>query len=118
MKGNNIKPVKINRFINSPFVRVTKDGENLGIMTNAQAQELADQEEADLVEIVPAAKPPVCAIMDYGKWKFDEKKKEKDQKQKTLQSKEVRLRPVSSDHDILHKVEKIKDFLKEKRNCF
>lgn len=84
-------------------------------MSNQQANDLAFQEGLDLVEISSQAKPPVCAIMDFGKWKFDEKKKEKEQKQKTIQSKEVRLRPVSSDHDIAHKVQQVRTFLSEKR---
>lgn len=80
-----------------------------------KALDIAWEEDLDLVEIVPNAKPPVCSIMDFNKWKFDEKKKLKDQKQKIIQPKEIRLRPVSSEHDILHKVSQLKEFLIEKR---
>ena len=96
-------------------MRVTKDNENLGILPLQKALDIAWQEDLDLVEIVPNAKPPVCSIMDFNKWKFDEKKKVKEQKQKVVQPKEIRLRPVSSEHDILHKVNQLKEFLIEKR---
>lgn len=78
-----------------------------------QANDLAYREGLDLVEIAPQSKPPVCTIMDFGKWKFDEKKKE--QKQKVVKPKEIRLRPVSSEHDIEHKVSQLREFLTEKR---
>lgn len=113
-------PVRINRNINSPQVRVTKDGQNLGIMPVIKAQELAYSYDLDLVEIVPTAKPPVCSIMDFGKWKFDEKKKQKDQrsKQKATESKEIRLRPYAQEHDIDIKIDQVKKFLGEKRTVF
>jgi translation initiation factor IF-3 len=112
--------MRVNRNITAPQVRVTKDGENLGIMPIYQAQDLASKEDLDLVEIAPDAKPPVCAIMNFGKWRFDRKKEQKDQrsKMKATQSKEIRLRPVSSDHDVDIKIEQIKKFLKERRTCF
>jgi translation initiation factor IF-3 len=127
LKGElNINPkskgtfVRINRNVTAPQVRVTKDGENLGIMSSYQAQELANSYDLDLVEIVATAKPPVCAIMDFGKWKFDEKKKQKDSrsKQKATESKEIRLRPYAQEHDIDIKIDQAKKFLGEKRTVF
>lgn len=116
LKGRStIKHHRINRYINSAFVRVTFDKDNLGIMPIQQAQDLAQQHDLDLVEIVPNAKPPVCQIMDYDKWKYDEKKKLKNQKQKTVQAKEIRLRPVSSSHDVEHKINQLREFLTEKK---
>ena len=108
--------MRINRQITSPQVRV-KDH---GIMSYYQAQELANREGLDLVETVPTANPPVCEIMDFGKWRFDEKKREKEQKskQKSVQPKEIRLRPVSDENDVNHKIDQLKKFLEEKRTVF
>lgn len=87
-------------------------------MSIRQAQDLAISEGLDLVEIVPTAKPPVCEIMDFGKWKFDERKREKESKQKSIQPKQVRLRPVSGKNDVDIKIEQIKKFLAEKRTVY
>lgn len=89
-------------------------------MSNQQAQELAYNEGLDLVEIAPNAVPPVCEILDFGKWRFDEKKKLKEQKskQKSIQPKEIRLRPVSNEHDVGHKIEQLRQFLIEKRTVY
>lgn len=97
---------------------MTEDGGSLGVMPTQQAQELADREELDLVEVVPTAQPPVCRIMDFGKYRFEQKKKIKDQKSKTkpIHPKEIRLRPVSDDHDVSHKIEQLKKFLAERRS--
>lgn len=97
---------------------MTKDGENLGIMSSYAAQEIANREGLDLVEIVPNSQPPVCSIMDFGKYRFDLKKKQKDQRSKQRQaaSKEIRLRPASADHDVDHKIDQVKKFLSEKRS--
>lgn len=86
-------------------------------MSIADAIDMAHNENLDLVEIVPTADPPVCEIMDYGKYRFDQKKKDKEQrtKQKTVAAKAIRLRPVSSEHDVDIKIEQIKRFLEEKR---
>lgn len=106
--------MRINRNIIASHVRVTRDGENLGVMPVYQAQDLAMREDLDLVEISPNSKPPVCAIMDFGKWKFSEKQKNKQQK--SIQPKEIRLRPVTSDHDVDVKIQQLKKFLLEKRS--
>jgi len=98
-------------------VRVNQEGQHLGIMPIQQALDLSYQVGLDLVEMVPNANPPVCYIMDYGKYRFDEKKKAKEQqaKSKSVSSKEVRLRPVSSDHDVDIKIEHLKEWIAEKR---
>jgi len=104
------------------MLRVTNQetGESLGIMSNQMAQDLAFKDGLDLVEVVANANPPVVSIMDFGKFRFDQKKKEKEQKtkQKSIQAKEIRLRPVSSDHDVDIKIEQLKKFLAEKRTVF
>lgn len=108
--------VRINRHITSPQVRVKDRGIDRGIMPTQQAIDIAIAEGLDLVEIVPHANPPVCEIIDFGKWRFDEKKKEKEQRnsQKIIRPKEIRLRPVSEDHDVDHKIEQLKKFLMDK----
>lgn len=111
--------MRINRYINSPTVRVKRDGEHLGVMPVQQALDLAFQAGLDLVEIVPPTKPgdiSVCEILDYGKFKFKEKQKQKNQqsKSKGVQSKEIRLRPVSGEHDVQTKINQLRKFLEDK----
>lgn len=96
------------------MVRVTARGENFGVMPLSQALARAQQEGLDLVEVAPHFKPPVCSIMDYSQYKYEQSKRKKEVKQP--QSKEVKLRPVSSDHDVDIRAEQIKRFLTEKRN--
>lgn len=108
---------RINRKITAPQVRVIlhETGEQLGVMPLQDALDIAWREELDLVEIVPNARPPVCEIRDFSKMKFDQKKKDKERKHKSVAAKEIRLRPVSSDHDVGIKIEQLKKFLLEKR---
>ena len=86
-------------------------GENTGISSSNHQPEA----ELDLVKIAPTAKPPVCRIMDYGKYKFDQAKKEKEarKKQKTVDVKELRLSPSIDTHDVQVKVKKANEFLKD-----
>jgi translation initiation factor IF-3 len=116
MQNNQKKFVRINRQITCPSVRVKKDGEHLGIMPTFQALDLAYREGLDLVEIVSNTNPPIVEIMDYSRFKFEEKKKKKDQqsKAKTVAPKSIRLRPVSGDHDVDTKITQIKNFLDDK----
>ncbi len=105
----------INEQIRDKEVRLISDtGEQLGIVSGKEAQKLADERKLDLVKIAPNAKPPVCRIMDYGKYKFDQAKKEKEarKKQKTIETKELRLSPSIDEHDIQVKVKKAIEFLK------
>lgn len=94
--------LRINEEIRAREVRVnTVDGEQLGIMPLARALELAAQHHLDLVEIAPKAKPPVCRIMDYGKYQYEQQKREKKpaKRQKTVDVKEVKLRIRIEEHD-------------------
>jgi len=94
---------------------VGPDGEQLGILPIDQALSRAQDSGMDLVEVSPMAKPPVCKIMDYGKFKYTEKKKQNEAKKKqvVVQLKEVKLRPRTEEHDYNVKVGKIREFLEE-----
>ena len=93
---------------------ISSSGEQLGILTPAEAFKIAQNEGLDLVEVAPSAKPPVCKIMDYGKFLFQQKKKTHDarKKQKVFHVKEVKLRPKTEKHDIEFKIKHIEKFLK------
>ncbi len=109
--------VRINQFIRAPKVRViSPDGEQLGILDVAEALRKSEEFGLDLVEVAPAADPPVCKIMDYGKFRFEESKKEHERKKKqaTVVIKEVKLRPKTEAHDLEYKVKNLKRFLEEK----
>lgn len=106
----------INEQIRDKEVRlISETGEQLGVFSSRDAQKLADEKKLDLVKIAPNAKPPVCRIMDYGKYKFDQAKKEKEarKKQKTVDVKELRLSPSIDTHDVQVKVKKANEFLKD-----
>ncbi len=94
---------------------VGPDGEQLGILPIDQALARAQDSGMDLVEVSPMAKPPVCKIMDYGKFKYTEKKKQNEarKKQVVVQLKEVKLRPRTEEHDYNVKTGKIREFLHE-----
>ena len=107
---------RINQFITAPEVRVVHDEKgSLGIMNIKDALALAKEEGSDLVEIVPTAEPPVCKIINYGKYKFDIQKKSKEakKKQKSVQLKEIKMRPQISIHDYNFKMKHIREFLDE-----
>ena len=107
---------RINQFITAPEVRVVHDKRgSLGIMSIKDALALAKEEGSDLVEIVPTAEPPVCKIINYGKYKFDIQKKSKEakKKQKSVQLKEIKMRPQISIHDYNFKMKHIREFLDE-----
>ena len=107
---------RINQFITAPEVRVVHDKRgSLGIMSIKDALALAKDEGSDLVEIVPTAEPPVCKIINYGKYKFDIQKKSKEakKKQKLVQLKEIKMRPQISIHDYNFKMKHIREFLDE-----
>ncbi len=89
------------------------DGEQIGILPVEQAQELADEAELDLVEIAPQAEPPVCRIMDYGKYRFEENKKRHaaKKKQKQIQVKEIKFRPGTDEGDYQVKLRNLIRFL-------
>ncbi len=108
--------IRINNRIRVPEVRVVDDdGSMLGILSTQEALKRAQERGLDLVEVNPKADPPVCKILDFGKYKYDEKKKAKEAKRKqtTVEIKEIKLRPKTDDHDIAFKVNHIKRFLEE-----
>jgi translation initiation factor IF-3 len=108
---------RINWQIRVPQVRVVRDEEQLGVMPTDEARRLAQDDGLDLVEIAPQARPPVCRIMDYGRFKYDEKVKKKEsakkQRESQVQLKELRLRPGIADHDTDTKINQAKKFLEE-----
>ena len=108
---------RINEEINSSQIRVIdEDGEALGVMTTTEALEIADERGYDLVEIAPDADPPVCKLMDYGKFKYEKRRKEKEAKKKqhVIHVKEVRFRPMIEEHDFQTKIKRAKKFLEAK----
>jgi len=103
-----------NNRINSPEVQViASNGENLGILNTNQAIAMAKEEGLDLIEIAPKANPPVCKIIDMGKFKYDAQKKanKAKKKQKIVLLKEIKLRPVTETHDYEFKVKNAKKFI-------
>lgn len=111
------KFIRINERIRVPQVRlIGPDGNQLGVMPIQKAQELADQHELDLVEVAPSANPPVCRIIDFSKFKYDQEKKEREAKKHQKQSrlKEIRLKPNIDEHDYATKVKQAVAFLKKK----
>ena len=104
----------INEQIRDKEVRVIgEDGEQLGIMSAKDAMKLAREAELDLVKIAPTAKPPVCKIVDYGKYRYEQMRKEKEakKKQKTIDIKEVRFSPNIDKNDLNTKINQARKFL-------
>ena len=107
---------KINNFITSEDVRVIlDDGEQLGIMKKNEAIDIAKGRNMDLVEIAPNNKPPVCKIVNYGKFKYQEQKKKNEakKKQKVIETKELKIRPGTGEHDYQVKIKNAQKFLRE-----
>ena len=108
------KGPKANQRINSQEVQViTSSGENLGIMSTSKAISIAKEEGLDLIEIAPNANPPVCKIIDMGKFKYEAQKKanKAKKKQKKIELKEIKLRPVTKVHDYNFKLKNAQKFL-------
>lgn len=106
----------INEQIRDKEVRVIgTDGEQLGIMSSKEAMKLAEEAGVDLIKIAPTAKPPVCKIMDYGKFRYEQARKEKEakKKQKTIEVKEVRLSPNIDTNDLNTKINSARKFLEK-----
>ncbi|MDD4939267.1 MAG: translation initiation factor IF-3 [Candidatus Omnitrophica bacterium] len=111
------KYIRINEKIRVPQVRlVGPDGNQLGVVPIQNAIDIANQHELDLVEVAPQASPPVCRIIDFSKFKYDQEKKEREAKKHQRQSrlKEIRLKPNIDDHDYEIKVKHALEFLKKK----
>ena len=105
---------KANERIRSPQVQViSSDGKNLGTLSTQEAISIAKQEGLDLIEISPNASPPVCKIIDIGKYKYDQQKKahKAKKKQKIMNLKEIKLRPVTEIHDYNFKIKNAQKFL-------
>ena len=108
--------LRINGEIRAREVRVTDaQGEQLGIMSTRDALRKAEEAHLDLVEVAPKAKPPVCRIMDFGKYRYEQQKREKEakKKQKTVEVKEVRLSPNIDTNDLNTKVNNAKKFIQK-----
>lgn len=106
--------MRINREIRAPRVRVIdKDGSQLGIISTSEALMKAEQAGLDLVEIAPTADPPVCKIIDYGKFRYQITKKEKESKksQHQVKVKEVKVKPNTDDHDLNTKLKHAREFI-------
>lgn len=104
----------INERIRDKEVRVIgEDGEQLGVMSSKEALKLAREADLDLVKIAPTAKPPVCKIIDYGKYKYEQVRREKEakKKQKTMEIKEVRLSPNIDVNDLNTKANQARKFI-------
>ncbi|MCK4514549.1 MAG: translation initiation factor IF-3 [Spirochaetaceae bacterium] len=108
------KDLRINDVIRVREVRLIDDeGNQLGVVPTLKAKELADEKGLDLVEIAPNADPPVCKILDYGKYKFELEKKNREnkKKQKLQELKEIRMQPKIDTHDLEFKTKHVRDFL-------
>ncbi|MDM8166618.1 translation initiation factor IF-3 [Roseovarius sp.] len=105
---------RVNEKIRAPEIRlIGPEGENIGVVTPEKAMDLAFEAELDLVEISPNATPPVCKIMDYGKYKYEQQKRESEarKKQKVIEVKEVKFRPNTDTHDYDVKMRNVVKFL-------
>lgn len=106
--------MRVNREIRAPKVRVIdQNGEQIGVMTIREAIQKAEESGIDLVEIVPEANPPVCKIIDYGKYRYDQTKREKESKKAShqIKVKEIKFKPNIDEHDLDTKLRHLRDFL-------
>ncbi|WP_208351515.1 translation initiation factor IF-3 [Pseudaestuariivita rosea] len=118
-RPHNAPPVRetgprVNERIRAPEIRlIGAEGENVGVVTPEKAMQMADEAGLDLVEISPNATPPVCKIMDFGKFKYEQQKRESEarKKQKTIEVKEVKFRPNTDTHDYDVKMRNVFRFL-------
>lgn len=111
------KDPRINHRIRTPEVRVIDpEGNQLGVITIEDALERAEEAGLDLVEVAPNARPPVCKIMDFGKYKYQQKKRSAEAKKKSsrVELKEVKLRPKTDSHDVETKLRHARKFLEER----
>jgi translation initiation factor IF-3 len=109
--------VRINKLIRASEIRlIGEDGQQVGVMPLKDALAMAAEAHLDLVEVAPQANPPVCRIMDYGKYKYQQSKKQQEarRRQTTIQVKEVKVRPKIEEHDMAFKLKNIKRFLADR----
>ena len=115
MENHNKNLQRINEMIRVSQVRViSNEGEQLGVMPTSEALAKARDLDLDLVEVAPDAKPPVCKIMNYGKFKYQQRKKDSKQQTAKGRLKELRMRPKTGEADIMVKVNKGREFLTKK----
>ncbi|MCC7103729.1 MAG: translation initiation factor IF-3 [Chloroflexi bacterium] len=110
------KDLRVNERIRVREVRVIdENGEQLGVLPTFEALELARNRNVDLVEVAPMAVPPVCRLLDYGRFKYEQEKKEREARknQKNIELKEIRLRPKIGEHDFHAKEVRARDFIEE-----
>lgn len=108
--------MRINRQIRVPRVRVVSaEGKQLGVFLTSEAQKMAERDGLDLVEVVPNGDPPVCKIIDYGKFRYDQTKREKESKkaQHQIKVKEVKVKPNIDEHDFQFKLKRARQFLEK-----
>ena len=106
--------MKVNREIRAPKIRlISHEGEQVGIVSIHEALQMAEEIGLDLVEIVPGSTPPVCKIMNFGKFRYDQSKREKESKkaQHQIKVKEIKLKPNIDPHDLETKIRHARDFL-------
>ena len=105
---------RVNRQIRIPEVRlIDQNGEQVGVVPTLDAMRRAEEAGLDLVEVSPTARPPVCRILDYGKFKYAQRKKERGTHAKASQLKELRVRPAIDEHDLSYRLEQGRKFLKD-----
>lgn len=107
---------RLNQEITANHIRlIDAEGEMKGVVTRSEALRIAEEEELDLVEIQPNSEPPVCRVMDYGKFRYEQQKKQAQmkKKQKIVETKEIQFRPVISQHDYETKIKHAREFLDE-----
>ena len=115
--GKKPNDIRVNELIRARMVRlISAEGEQLGILPAKEALSTAKDEGLDLVEVAPNSDPPVCRIMDYGKFKYQAAKKGQGvrKKSRSVQVKEIKLRPNTEDHDLGFKIKNAKKFLTKK----
>jgi translation initiation factor IF-3 len=114
--GSITKDLRVNEKIRIREVRlIDEEGEQLGVLPTAEALRIANERGVDLVEVAPTASPPVCRLMDYGRYKYEQTKKEREAKknQKIVLLKEMRIRPKIDDHDLETKTNMAQRFLQD-----
>jgi translation initiation factor IF-3 len=114
--GISTRDLRVNERIRVREVRLIDDnGDQLGVRPTAEALQMARERGVDLVEVAPMATPPVCRLMDYGRFKYEQTKKEREARKNStkVELKEVRLRPKTDDHDIAFKTRNVQRFLEE-----
>lgn len=104
---------RVNHQIRVPQVRVVEDGKMVGVIPTNQALQMAKEKGVDLIEIDPNGSPPTCKLMEFGKYKYELQKREKNNKAKKVDTKELKIRPRTEDHDLNIKIKHAREFLED-----